>query len=162
MRTVHILVALCLAPMGAAIAQAGNAQWPLDSGSRVRIQSPIFSGRTQEGTVVSTRADTLNFLTGFSPVSTAVALHDITGIDVLQDTHSRKGKGALLGFALGAGIAAGVSAMSWKKTSGFDFGRAGDAAFYAVPGGLVGAVVGMLVGAQKTENWVQVELPHRN
>lgn len=161
MRTVHILVALCLAPMGLAIAQSGRTQWPLDSGSRVRIQSPIFGGRTQEGTVVSTRADTLNFRPEFTPVSTAVGLHDITGIDVLQGTHSRKGKGALLGFALGAGIAAGVSAMSWKKTSGFDFGRAGDAAFYAVPGGLVGAVVGMLVGAQKTENWVQVRLPHR-
>jgi hypothetical protein len=162
MRTVHILVALCLAPMGVAIAQSGSAQWPLDSGSRVRIQSPIFSDKTQQGTVVSTRADTLNFRTGFSPVSTAVGLRDITGIDVLQGTHSHKGKGAILGFALGAGIAAGVSAMSWQKTSGFDFGRAGDAAFYAVPGGLVGAVVGMLVGAQKTETWVHVNLPHRN
>ena len=161
MRIVHIFVALSLVPMGIAMAQSGSAQWPLDSGSRVRIQSPIFSGKTQQGTVVSTQADTLNFRAGFGTVSTAVGLHDITSIDVLQGTHTRTIKGALLGFALGAGIAAGISAITWQKTTGFDFGRGGDAAFYAVPGGLVGAVVGMLVGAQKTETWAHVNLPHR-
>jgi hypothetical protein len=161
MRIVHILVALCLVPMGVAMAQSGSAQWPLDSGSQVRIQSPIFSGKTQQGTVVSTQADTLHFRAGFGMVSTAVGLHDITSIDVLEGTHSRKGKGALVGFALGAGIAAGIQAVTWKKTSGFDFGRGGDAAFMALPGGLVGGAIGLLVGAHKTENWVDVKLPRR-
>lgn len=162
MRTVQILIALCLAPLEVAMAQSGSAQWPLDSGSRVRIQSSIFSGKTQQGTVVSTRADTLNFRPRFSPVSSAVGLRDIASIDVLQGTHSHKGKGALLGFALGAGIAAAIESATWKPTSGFDFGRGGDAALVALPGGLVGAVVGMLVGAQKTETWVPVNLPQRN
>jgi hypothetical protein len=162
MRTVHILLAFGLAPMGIAMAQSGGAQWPLDSGSRVRIQSPIFSAKTQHGTVVSTRADTLHFLNEGGTANTAVVLHDITSMAVLRGTHSRKGKGALLGFALGAGIAAGVQAATWKKTNGFDFGRGGDAAFMALPGGLVGAVVGMLVGGQATETWVPVNLPHRN
>lgn len=162
MRTVHILVALGLVPMGVAMAQSVSAQWPLDSGSRVRIQSPIFSDKTQHGTVLSTRADTLHFLTEGVTANSAVVLHDITSIDVLQGTHSRKRKGALLGFALGAGIAAGVQAATWKKTNGFDFGRGGDAAFMALPGGVVGAVVGMLVGAQKTDSWVPVRLPRRN
>jgi hypothetical protein len=161
MRTIHILVVFSLAPMGVAIAQSGSAQWPVDSGSRVRIQSPIFSGKTQQGTVVSTLLDTLNFRPGFSTVSTAVGLRDITSIDVLQGTHSRKAKGALLGFALGAGIAGGIAAATWKKTNGFDFGRGGDAAIYALPGGLVGGVVGLLVGAQTTETWVPVNLPRR-
>ena len=142
MRTVHILVALCLAPMGVAMAQSASAQWPLDSGSRVRIQSPIFSDKTQHGTVLSTRADTLHFWAGGGTASTAVGLHDITSIDVLQGAHSRKAKGALLGFALGAGIAAGVQAATWKKTNGFDFGRGGDAALMALPGGLVGGLIG--------------------
>jgi hypothetical protein len=162
MRTVHILVALCLAPMGVAIAQSASAQWPLDSGSRVRIQSTIFSGKTQQGTVSSTRADTLNFRAGFGTASTAVGLHDITSIDVFQGTHSRKAKGAIFGFALGAGIAAAISAATWKETNGFDFGRGGDAAVIALPGGLVGGVVGLLVGARETETWVHVNLPHRN
>ena len=162
MRIVHILVALCVAPMGVAVAQSGSAQWPLDSGSRVRIQSPIFSDKTQHGTVVSTQGDTLHFRAGQGTASTAVGLHDITGIDVLQGTHTRAGKGALLGFALGAGIAAGIQAATWKKTSGFDFGRGGDAAMMALPGGLVGGLVGFLVGAQETETWVHVKLPNRN
>jgi hypothetical protein len=162
MRTVHMMVALCLAPMGAAIAQSGNAQWPLDSGSRVRIQSPIFNDKGRIGTVASTEADTLHFRAGLGTASTAVGLHDITSIDVLRGTHTRKTKGALLGFALGAGIAAGIQAATWKKTNGFDFGRGGDAAFMALPGGMAGGLVGLLVGAQQTETWVHVELPHRN
>jgi hypothetical protein len=162
MRTVHIFVALCLAPMEVAMGQSGSAQWPLDSGSRVRIQSPIFSDKTQHGTVVSTQADTLHFRAGPGTASTAVGLRDITSIDVLQGRHSRRTKGAFIGFALGAGIAAGIQAATWKKTNGFDFGRGGDAAFMALPGGLLGGLVGLLVGAQETDDWVQVRLPPRN
>ena len=161
MRTVLILVAFCLAPVEVAMAQSG-AQWPLDSGSRVRIQSPLFNGKTQQGTVMSTGADTLNFRAGLGTVSTAVGLNDITSIDVLQGTHTRAGKGALIGFALGAGIAAGIQAATWKKTTTFDFGRGGDAAMVAVPGGLVGGLVGLLFGARETETWVHVNLPNRN
>jgi hypothetical protein len=162
MRTVHILVALCLAPMGVGMAQSASAEWPLDPGSRVRIQSPVFSDKTQHGTVVSTQADTLHFRAGVGTVSTALGLHDIISIDVLQGTHSRKARGALIGFALGAGIAAGIQAATWKETSGFDFGRGGDAAFVALPGGLVGGLIGLLVGSQEKETWVHVNLPHRN
>jgi hypothetical protein len=125
----------------------------------VRIQSPIFSDKTQHGIVMRTQADTLHFRAGSGTANTAVGLHDITSIDVLQGTHSRKAKGAILGFALGAGLAAGIQAATWKRTNGFDFGRGGDAALMALPGGLIGGLVGLLVGAQETETWVHVKLP---
>jgi hypothetical protein len=162
MRTVHILVAFCLAPMGVAIAQSGSVEWPLDPGSRVRIQSPIFSDKTQHGTVVSTQTDTLRFRAGAGAVNTALGLHDIISIDVLQGTHSHKARGAFIGFALGAGLAAGIQAATWKKTTSFDFGRGGDAAMVALPGGLIGGVIGFLVGAQEKETWAHVNLPQRN
>ena len=38
---------------------------------------------------------------------------------------------------------------------------ASDAALAALPGGLVGGAIGLLVGAHKTENWVDVKLPRR-
>jgi hypothetical protein len=164
MRTLHILVALCLAPMSIATAQPASAQWPLDSGSRVRIQAPVFSDKTQQGTVVRSQADTLHFRAWQSTASTAIGLRDITRMDVFRGTHSRKTKGAVIGFVVGAGIAAGVAAATWKKSTSFapDFGRGGDAALVALPGGLVGGLVGFLIGAQETDTWVPVRLPNRN
>jgi hypothetical protein len=159
MRSLHILAAALLLPMGVAKSQSLAAQWPPDSGSRVKIHSPIFSNKAQQGTVMSTRGDTLLLQPGLGTATTAVSVHDITSIDILQGKHSRKAKGAILGFLLGAGTAAAYTAATWKKSSGFDFGRDGDAAFMAVPGGLVGGVVGLLFGARETESWMRVKLP---
>jgi hypothetical protein len=162
MRSLHIFVAALLLPMGVAKAQSLAAQWPLDSGSRVRIQSPIFSNKAQQGTVMSTRGDTLLFQSGLAAATTAIPLRDITSIDILQGRHTRKAKGALLGFVLGAGTAAAYAAATWKRSNGFDFGRDGDAAVMAVPGGLVGGLVGLLIGAQETESWMRVKVPSGN
>ena len=161
MRAVHIFLALCLVPTGIATGQSGSAQWPLDSGSRVRIQAPIFSDNTQVGTVVKTQGDTLQFRPWRGTTSTAVGLRDITGLDVYQGTHDRKAKGALIGFLVGGGIAAGVAAAAWKPSASFDFGRGGDAAFAGLFGGLAGGLVGFLVGAHETDTWIPVRLPNR-
>jgi hypothetical protein len=134
---------------------------PVDAGSRVRIAAPLFGPGKRVGTVVSLTRDTLVLRQGagtaFEPVATAA----ITALDVSSGTHTRKAKGALLGMALGAGIAAGIQAATWKKTTFIDFGRGGDAALAALPGGLVGGLVGFLIGAQGKEDWVPVSLPHR-
>jgi hypothetical protein len=166
MRTARIFVALCLLPMGIATAQSSSPHWPLDSGSRVRIQAPIFSDQTQQGTVTSTRADTLRFRAWGDTASTAVGVKDISRIDVFQGTHSRKTRGTVIGFAIGAGLAAGITAATWKKpTNGcglcMDFGRGGDAALLALPGGVIGGLVGFLVGAQQRDTWLPVKLPNR-
>ena len=163
MRTLHVFVALCLVPAAIATAQSTSPQWPLDSGSRVRVKAPIFSEKTQLGTVVSTQGDTLHFRPWRGTASTAVGVRDITRMDVFQGTHSRKLKGALIGFALGGALAAGYTAATWKKSTSFgpDFGRGGDAAFMGVFGGLVGGLVGVLLGAQETDTWVRVRLPNR-
>jgi hypothetical protein len=163
MRTLQLFVALCLVPTAIAAAQSRSAEWPLDSGSRVRIQAPIFAEKTQIGTVVRTQGDTLHFRAWPRTTSTAVGLRDITRIDVFQGTHSRKLKGGLIGFALGGALAAGITAATWKKstTIGLDFGRGGDAAFVGVFGGLAGGLVGLLVGSQETDTWVPVRLPNR-
>jgi hypothetical protein len=161
MRAVHIFLALCLVPTGVATAQSASSQWPLDSGSRVRIHSPIFSDNTQQGTVMRTEVDTLRFRPWRVTASTAVGLRDITGLDLYQGTHGRKAKGALIGFLVGGGIAAGVAAATWKQTASFDFGRGGDAAFAGLFGGLAGGLVGFLVGAHETDTWIPVRLPNR-
>jgi hypothetical protein len=161
MRAVHIFLTLCLVPTGLATAQSASAQWPLDSGSRVRIQAPIFSDNAQVGTVMKAQGDSLQFRPWRGTTTTAVGLTDITRLDLYQGTHGRKAKGALIGFLVGSGIAAGVAAATWKQTASFDFGRGGDAAFAGLFGGLAGGLVGFLVGAHETDTWIPVRLPNR-
>ena len=165
LRTLHIFLTLWLVPMATVTAQSHSTQWPLDSGSRVRIRAPIFSDKTREGTVLKIDGDSLHFRPWRDSISTAaVALHDITRLDVHQGTHARKLKGALLGFALAGGITAGITAATWKQSPGLalDFGRGGDAAFTGFFAGIAGGVVGLLVGASETDTWAPVKLPDRN
>ncbi|MEA2762214.1 MAG: hypothetical protein QOD47_1498 [Gemmatimonadaceae bacterium] len=164
MRFFQIAVALAVVPFTIATGQSRSAAWPLDSGSRVRIQAPIFSGKELQGTVVATQGDTLRFRPLYASADHAVALNDITRLDVHQGTHGRKLKGALLGFVIGAGLAAGITAATWKKPApndgfGFDFGQGGDAAFAGAFGGIAGGIVGLVIGAFQTDTWTPVKLP---
>jgi hypothetical protein len=161
MRTIQTLLVLLLMPTAIVTAQSKSTAWPLDSGSRVRIQAPIFSDKTREGTVLRTDGDTLRFQPWRGTSSNAVGVHDIARIDVLQGTHGRKLKGALIGFLVAGGVTAGITAATWKNTSGFDFGRGGDAAFAGVFAGLAGGLVGLVVGAFETDTWAPVTLPNR-
>lgn len=163
MRFMTMFCAVVLMTPAAGMAQISRPDAiQVDTGSRVRIAAPVFGHRKQVGTVVSLTRDTLVLREGADAILQPIATPTITALDVSSGTHSRKGKGALLGFAVGAAIAAGIEAATWEKTSSFDFGRGGDAALVALPGGLVGGVVGMLLGAHETETWVPVNLPRRN
>ena len=162
MRFMSTLCAVLLVTPVAGMSQVSQPDViQVDTGSRVRIAAPIFGRRKQVGTVVSLTRDTLLLREGADPILQPIATPTITALDVSSGTHSRKGKGALLGFVLGAGLAAGYEAATWNHPTGFDFGRGGDAATVALPGGLIGGLFGLLVGAQETETWVPVNLPRR-
>jgi hypothetical protein len=162
MRTLQVFMALWLVPAAIATAQSRSPEWPLDSGSRVRIEAPIFSDKPQQATILKTDGDTLRFQPWRGTASNAVGVHDITRLDVLRGSHSQKMKGALIGFALVGGITAAITAATWKRSPSFDFGRGGDAAFAGVFAGLAGGLVGALIGAHETDVWVPVSLPNRN
>jgi hypothetical protein len=164
MRSLQIVMVLAVVPFTIATAQSHRTAWPLDSGSRVRIQAPIFSGQEQQATVLRTDGDTLHFQPWRGTASSAVGVNDIARIDVHQGTHGRKLKGALIGFALAGGVTAAVTAATWKRSPGIgmDFGRGGDAAFAGFFAGLAGGVIGLVAGAFETDTWAPVKLPARN
>ncbi|HEY8850852.1 MAG TPA: hypothetical protein VIM36_01620 [Gemmatimonadaceae bacterium] len=164
MRSLQIVMVLAVVPFTIATAQSHGAVWPLDSGSRVRIQAPIFSGQEQQATVLRTDGDTLHFQPWRGTGSNSVGLHDITRLEVHQGTHGRKLKGALIGFALVGGVTAAVTAATWKRSPGLgmDFGQGGDAAFAGLFAGIAGGVVGLVVGSFETDTWAPVKLPNRN
>jgi hypothetical protein len=136
----------------------------VDAGSRVRIAAPVFGGKKRVATVVSVTSDSLVLRQSASTNYQSVAKSDITGLEVSRGTHTRKGKGALLGLLIGAGTGAIVGYASYRKPTceGFScigniYGpnsRGGTAALGAGVGGFLGAAVGTLLGMSATDSWV--------
>ena len=157
------LIALVLLGLGTTGAWAhaqsnGAVSWPPPPGSRIRLTSPVLVGK-QSGTLVSADKDSvIARLEKFSNPF-AVATSNVTRMEVASGTHTTKGKGALLGFLIGGGATALITAATWKDTNGFDFGRWGDAAFAGGFIGLAGAVIGTVVGMRSTQSWESVSIP---
>ncbi|MEA2763908.1 MAG: hypothetical protein QOK07_312 [Gemmatimonadaceae bacterium] len=137
----------------------------VDAGSRVRIAAPVFGGKKQVATVVSVTDDSLLLRQGASTAYLSVAKSDITGLEVSRGTHTRKGRGALLGLLIGAGTGAAIGAATYKKPKpceGFScFGdilgpssRGFNVGIGAAFGGLLGTAVGALVGMSARDSWV--------
>jgi hypothetical protein len=128
----------------------------------VRILSPVLGDKMQTGTAVSTTKESIMFQAKLLDAPQAVGKAQITKMDVSQGTHSHKLKDAGLGLVIGGAVAAGITAMAWRKKgqgSGLDFGRVGDSEFAGVFGGALGAFTGLVIGARQTDNWAPVEIP---
>jgi hypothetical protein len=124
------------------------------------LESPTL-GERQTGTVISAGDDSLVFQSSKFATRVAVRTSDISRMEVVNGTHRSIGKGALIGFLVAGGATAAITAATWKKTSSFDFGRGGDAAFFGGAVGLIGAVVGGIVGSRSKESWEPVAIPRR-
>lgn len=165
MRINRLMVAVALIGPGTAGAQMlPSARWPVAASARVRITSPMLGGERQTGTVVSATTDTLFFRPANLSSSVAVATPDIVKMEIATGTHTRKAKGAGVGFLIGVGVGALVGAATWKKPAPCDFfclpdSRSFDAFLGGSLGGLVGAVAGALIGAPATDTWVPVAIP---
>ena len=160
--------AALLTPCAVAAQIAPSPEWPVPAGSRVRIVSPVLGDKRQVGSVHSATFDTLLFRPGAKDVSPiAIATPYITRIEVPNGTHTRKAKGALVGFLVGAGTGAIIGAASYKKPEPcgciyfMEDSRSFDTALGAVLGGIVGAITGTIIGAGSTESWVPVAVPRR-
>ena len=169
MRSIQMVFAIAVAVPGLAIAQsAPGADWPVASGSRIRILSPVLGEKMQTATAVSASTDTLVFLLPRHSAGQALTTAAITKMDVSTGTRSHKAKGAMIGFAVGAAAGAILGYATYKRprcqSQSFgciqiDFGPGGDAAFAAGLGGVLGLLVGTIAGTHKTDTWVPVRMP---
>jgi hypothetical protein len=159
-----ILGVVLLAPAAARSQATPSSQWPVAAGSRVRIQSPLLGERAQTGDVVAAAGDTLVFRQAKSAAPVAIATPNIVKMDISSGTHSRKAKGALLGFLIGAASGAAIAAAAYKKPEPCGFcilpdSRAFDATLGGALLGIVGTGVGIIIGARQTDIWVPVAVP---
>ena len=140
-----------------------SRSWPIAAGSRVRILSPVTGDQAQTGSVISATSDTLVFLPHKTSTSTAIGTPNIVKLDVSTGTHSNKLKGALLGFALGAGVGAVIGSETYHPcTNCFDIlGRGGAVAAGSIVGALVGVAGGIIIGSRPSDSWVPVTVPGR-
>jgi hypothetical protein len=138
----------------------------VDTGSRVRIAAPVFGPKKQVGTVVSLTRDTLVLRQGASTAFRSVATSDVTALEVSRGTHTRKAKGALWGLLIGAGSGAVLGYVFYQEPTcqaqgfgciNFTVGpdsKGSNAAFSAVGGGILGALIGTLVGMRAADTWI--------
>jgi len=169
MRLIRILCsAAVVAPSLSAAQSPLKPDWPVDVGSRVRISSPVLGRRMQTGSVLSATSDTLVFVAAKQSTSTSIGTPNIVGMDVAHGTHTTKLKGALMGFALGAGSGALLGAVTYKRPRCDPdvwcidmFGQGGTAAVGAFLGGVSGTIVGLVIGSRPSDNWVPVAVPGR-
>jgi len=158
-----VLLAFGLIPALAAAQDPPAPAWPLDSGSRIRILSPVLGDQLQAGTLTWTRGDTVGFRPSRGETQFTIATPNIVRLEAVHGTHQRKAKGALIGLLAGAAVGAVLGAASYKPCEGFCFfddTRESDAAIAGALGGILGSVLGTLVGAiVPTDTWVGVAVP---
>ena len=164
----RLILLLCVATLVAPTQLAGQVDpvptWPIDSGTRVRIVSPVLGRRVATGRVISTNPDTLFFRWDKRSAPTAIATPSIIRLDVARGTHTTKLKGSLIGLFLGATTGALIGAATYRPSCNgfcFDLGEGFAAAAGGLVGGAGGAIVGALVGSRQSDKWVPVTVPSR-
>jgi hypothetical protein len=171
MRYISMLYAISLGVPVFSVAQTpGNPEGMVQSGSRVRILSPVFGDKTQTATVISSSPESLVFRLNAGSAPQTLSTSTITRMDVSTGTRGHKLKGALIGLATGAVLGGIVGYATYQRPTcnnpngGFgciaiDFGPSGDAAFVGGAAGILGTFVGMLIGARQTDTWAPVIVP---
>jgi hypothetical protein len=163
MKALLLLFALGAVDAGA---QARSVAWPVQAGARVRVVSSRIGSDPATGRVVAATSDTLVFSRAAGDVQLSIPTETILKLQVAQGTHTRKAKGMLAGFLIGAGTGALLGAASYKKDNCpelciFPDSRGFDATIGGAFVGVVGSVVGLIVGAHAVDTWVPVALPGR-
>lgn len=169
MRSISMVLAIALAVPGLSFAQsAPGTDWPVPSGSRIRVLSPVLGDKMKTGTAVSVAGDTLLFRLPRQSTSQALRTGAITKMDLSTGTRAHKAKGAMIGFAAGAVAGAILAYTTYSRPScqsqalgciQLDLGRGGDTALGAGLGGVLGLLVGTIAGTRQTDTWVPVRMP---
>lgn len=148
-----------LAPLAHLAAQESLTLAP---GARVRVS--IRQQGRQTGSLVALKADTLIVKAEKRTAPSAILLSSITKLEFSKGHKRSAGKGAGLGFLIGAGVGVIAGTIAAQSYSGYDTET--DWYWYQTAPvfgggcGILGALVGGFVGAD-AERWEPVPLPVR-
>jgi hypothetical protein len=138
--TFLLLIALC----SSAVCQQATSWAAVQSASGSRLRITLNKGETHTGVMVRASDEELVLRDGGGEKS--YSKQDISKVQALGS--KSRGRGALIGLAIGAGTGAVIGAATGACSQGVGciFSRADAAGVLALVGGIVGAVVGALVG----------------
>jgi len=164
MKTFALIIVGLILTADAVVAQS-SASWPPPVGVRVRVQSPVLGVQKHTGTLISANADSIVLRPVQLTNSVGVPTADVTRMEVMTGTHTRRLKGTLMGLAIAGGTGFALAAATWHKPKDccfvMDFGRYGDAAFIGSFTGILGALGGFIAGSFATETWQTVDVPRK-
>ena len=164
MRAAPLLLALsALVSLDSLSAQR---QPTIHAGARVRVSAPSEGYRDLIGTVSGYDGGDIVIKPGNEQSSVSVPLTSITTFKRSRGLKSNAGKGALIGSLVGGALGAVFGAAAYREcvpVGWLDCMMAPESAAQsaAIGGflmGLMGAGIGALAGAEKTERWEEVPL----
>jgi hypothetical protein len=163
---------LCLALFAITARAPGaalHAQWsmPAAVGQRIRVTTQTQHGRRRYvGRVIAVKGDSLALQANVPDSIRAVAISQMTKLEVSGGRHTNGWRGMGYGLVIGAGAGAIYGAATWREGRGSSsfFGQSADyrPAEGVSPGGgaILGGVLGLTVGGiygrlHQTERWVR-------
>jgi hypothetical protein len=141
-------------------AGAASAQSLPTPPARLRIATPELGKSTAIGTLLAVRGDTMLMRLEDSADTTALAMSDLTKLEVSTGHRRPIARGLGIGLLAGAAIGVVVGAASGDDREGFiSLSAEEKAAVGAVFFGGVGGVAGGIIGAtRRVERWQRVSL----
>jgi len=131
---------------------------PVVPGARVRISAPTINVNRFVGTVVKLNTDTLFLSLTNQTAPQAISFISVKSLEVSRGRKSKRGQGALIGLALGAGIgylSASSGANNPQAAEPKDFYYKTRIPAFALYGSGIGALIGW---ATKVERWQAIPL----
>ena len=158
--------ALCITLLAVAsptVGAQGGSMPTFWQGARLRVTSTALGPRRQVVTLLRQHADTIVVRAKGRGDSTTLRSADISRLELSRGAHTQVRKGLIVGAISGALLGAVISYASYQEPdctsiygcidSGIEK-RSTEAAFGAIGGGAIGALVGAGVGAAwRVENW---------
>ncbi|HEY4670437.1 MAG TPA: hypothetical protein VIG78_00100 [Gemmatimonadaceae bacterium] len=135
----------------------------LEPGTRVRVFTPSTGSGGLAGSVVALEHDTLTLWPEKRVETVAVALSELSRLELSKGMHTHALKGCGIGLLLGATGGAIAGHLSGDDQGWFGLTANEKAVTGAVVFGVAGALVGLTIGSHfgATEEWASVRLPSR-
>lgn len=156
--TMHRALMLCM--MSCMASAASDAQSLPTPPARLRMVTPELTRTPAIGTLLAMRGDTMLVRVEDSADTTAVALSNLTTLEVSAGRRRPVAKGMGIGLLVGGAIGAFAGAASGSDREGFiSLSAEEKAAVGAAVFGGVGALAGGMIGAtRRVERWERVSL----
>jgi len=131
-----------------------------EPGMRIRITARVPESQRWIGEFIANDRDTITMReSGTNAALVTVPTLHVERFEISSGRHGNALRGAVIGFAAGAVLGAGIGYAGYSEDDAFDYSAGETAAISAVAVGVIGGVVGVVAGAlTHSERWRSLPL----